>query len=175
MPTWDFNDREEKPPSAAVIEARARRLARAQDVDVRTNWFIENVSNVVQMSMLKRMRLAVEYLRSMTVLNVSRPVTKTYYTIKITVMTPKGPKTKNQHRVRISNRSKKGEFPKADTTQLMKTIFTDVKVQGTVIDGFVGSPLDYALDLELKKQRSFLKRTLNEQLPKVQAILTGPV
>ncbi len=172
-----YNFRYEKPPSAAVLQGRARRLSRAHDNAVRTQWFIEEVLDVVNTSMKKRVKIATEYLRSRIVLNISRPVTKTYLTRQVQVVNAKGKTvTKKEHSVTISNRSKSGEFPKADTVQLLKTIFTDViELQPGCWAGFVGTPLLYGLVLELKMNRSFLVRTLNEERSKIMRILSGPL
>lgn len=160
----DFNFRWGKPPSPAVLAARARRLGRAHLVTVRTQWFIDNVLNVVQTSLRRRVHIATEYVRSKTVLNISRPVTKTYV------------KVGGRSGVHITNRSKKGEYPKADTAMLMKTLFTSYETwgPGTYV-GYVGTPMDYGIVLELRLDRSFLKRTLYEELGMVYQILAGPI
>ena len=67
------------------------------------------------------------------------------------------------------------EFPKADTTQLMKTIFNVIEVRGNIIEGHIGTPMDYGLILEVKLDRSFLKRTLLEESSSIKRILTGPI
>ena len=123
------------------------------------------------------MRLATEFVKNKVVKNISRPVTK------IVVKSPqgrnaKGQFTKGQSYTRVTNRSKKGEFPKADTTQLMKTIFSTYQEFGPMsFAGYVGTPLDYGLRLEISPSldRSFLVRTLNEERENVMAILSGPI
>lgn len=151
-------------PSQAVLEARARRAVGASEGVARVEWFIDEVSDKVAISLEKRVKIATELVKSKIVQNISRPVTK------IRVRTSGGSYTK------VRDRSKPGEFPKADTTLLMKTIFMDVKKAADgVFDGFVGTPLDYGVILELKMNRSFMVRTLNEEREKIARILSGPI
>lgn len=147
------------------MEARARRAGQASANVARIEWFIEEVSNKIAMTAEQRVRLATDYLRDKIVKNISRPVTKT----RVTGAGGKG-------YTRISDRSKPGEFPKADTTLLMKTIFSvhEKNAEG-VYDGMVGTPLDYGLHLELKMNRSFLIRTLHEETGTITRLLTGPI
>ena len=147
-------------PSAAVLAARARSGAISAGQGARIEWFIENVTNKTKISMRNRMKIAVGFLQSKIVKNISRPVTKG--------IGSRGGRA-------VTNRSKSGEYPKADTTQLMKTIFNDVQVRGDIIEGFVGTPLDYGLILETKLNRSFLKRTLEEETKTLTRIMTGPI
>ncbi len=123
---------------------------------VRIQWFIDEVSNKVAFTMKARVRIATEFVKSKVVKNISRPVTKSGG--------------------RVSDRSKEGEFPKAETTQLLKTIFGETRTSAKgIYDGFVGTPLDYGLILETRRDRSFLVRTLNEERATVKAILSGPI
>ncbi len=151
--------------SIKILEAaRQRRTARAAASDVKIQWFIKEVSDKVTLTMRKRIGKATELVKSRVVLNISRPVTKR--------------PGKISKRIVVSNRSKPGEFPKADTTQLMKTIFGTVKqTRKGVWDGFIGTPLDYGAILETNKRlnRSFLMKTLNQERSKVAKILTGPI
>ena len=147
----------------AVGAARARRAARAGERAVRVEWFIENVSNKVSITMKQRVALATELIKNKVVQNISRPVSKG--------TGPRGGKV-------VSNRSKKGEYPKAETSLLMKLIFGVVKqVKKGTYDGYIGTPLDYGAILETSKglDRSFLVRTLREESAKVKRILTGPI
>lgn len=144
----------------AIEKARVRRAKSAGLASSRTRWFIEEVSNKVSLTMKVRVRLATEFLKSVVVKNISRPVTK--------IIT--------SGRVRVTNRSKPGEFPKADTTHLMKTIFGITKeTHKDVYDGFIGTPVDYGVKLELKMKRSFLRRSMNEQRSKIIRLLSGPI
>ncbi len=142
-------------PSAAVVAAQARRAARG---NVSVKWFDKEVIGKVNLTNRQRMRVATEFLKSTVVKNISKPVGKT------------------GSPVRITERSKPGEFPRADTTQLMKTIFGEVVTVGkNVHDGIIGTPLDYGLILETRRDRSFLKRTLDENRTTVTKILTKPI
>lgn len=148
-----------KAPSAAVLAGRGRRASTADRRNVRIEWFIKNVTSKVNLTMKVRVKLATEFVKDKVVRNISRPVTK-----------GKGG--------RVTDRSKTGEFPKADTTQLMKTIFAhrSQRRKGDY-EGFVGTPLDYGLILETnaKLDRSFLKRTLEENRTLVIRMLSGPI
>ena len=167
--------RYEKPPSAAVIEARARRLARASESVAQTEWFIKEVSDKVRLSVRKRVKIATELVKSKVVKNISRPVTKIYVSGR-QGRDAKGQFTARKRFTRIRDRSKPGEFPKADTTQLLRTIFGVVIEESPgIIDGIVGTPLAYGLILELELDRSFLVRTLEEERTNVMRILTGPI
>lgn len=148
--------------SKAVLTARGRRGAVNAKSAVRWEWHIRKVSDKIAMTLKARMRLTTAFLRDRVVKNISQPVTKSIGVIS--------------GRIVVSNRSKEGEFPKADTTLLMKTIFDDLRPAGKGIwDGFVGTPLDYGVILELRMKRRFLARTLDENRTTVVRILTGPI
>ena len=150
--------------SEVIQAAQARRAAGAVQAEARLEWFGSEVMAGANLNLKQRMEIVTEYLRSKTVTNISRPVTKT--------------KGKRSGRIVVTNRSKSGEYPKADTTQLLKSIAKDVRVIGRdVVDGYIGTPLDYGLILETSKRlnRSFLTRTFREERGRVIQMLTGPV
>ena len=151
--------------SQAVLAAEQRRILRAAEDAARTEWFLEKVISSTNLTLKNRVRLAVEYLRTRVVFNISRPVTKRPYSRTERVITDTGKvRRRTRHYVEVSDRSKPGEFPKADTTTLMKSIFGDVVDRGNgVIEGYVGTPLDYGVVLELYRDRSFLRRTFDEE------------
>lgn len=156
----------DKPPSAAVMAARGRRAERAAKTAIRTEWFINNVLAKANVSFAQRVTIATEYLRSKVTVNISKPVTKSQ--VK---MIRNG---KTVTRTRVTERSKPGEFPRADTTLLMKSLLTDVSEPiPRVHVGKIGTPLDYGVILELFRDRSFLLRTLNEERGVVMKILRG--
>ena len=66
-------------------------------------------------------------------------------------------------------RSKPGEFPHADTTRLMKSIFWEAVDDG--LKANVGTPVDYGLELELGG-RSFLRRTVIEMDSQLKQLFT---
>jgi len=148
-------------PSKAVLAGRARRTGVRTKRLARIEWFIKNVSDKTAFSMKARVKLTTDLLKNKVVDNISKPVTK-----------GKGPRGGTV----VTNRSKPGEFPKADTTHLMKTIFGKViQSRKGSYDGFIGTTLDYGVILELRMKRSFLVRTMNEERPTVMRILTGPI
>jgi hypothetical protein len=129
--------------------------------DVRWQWFIKEVSDKISLTMLERTRIATNFVMSKVIRNISTAVTKG--------TGPRGGRV-------VTNRSKSGEFPHAETTQLMKTIFSDVREFGDgSCEGYVGTPLPYGLILEVRMGRSFLVRTLNEERAEIVRILTGPI
>lgn len=146
----------------SVWEARARDAAQRAGQGKRDEWYIEKVTNHISLNIRQRVVAVTEYLREKVVRNISVPV------VKQIVVTPTGTRT------RVTERSKPGEFPRADTTLLRKTIFSDIKEPAPgICDGFVGTPLEYGVVLELQKDRSFLVRTLEEERPKIVQMLTG--
>lgn len=141
-------------------EVRLPRRERVGDSEI--IWKGDKVLRSLNLSMTKRVRLATELVKTKVVRNISRPVTKG--------VGPRGGRL-------ITNRSKSGEFPKADTTLLMKSIISDVTVDkvNQVIDGKIGTPLDYGVILELHMNRSFLVRTIREEQPMIRKILGKPL
>jgi len=151
-------------PSAAVLAARQRRVARNAERDVEIKWFINEVSQKVRMSVFQRVRTATSFIKDQVVRNISRPVTK------IT--------SSKTNRIVVTNRSKKGEYPKADTTLLRKTIFEEVrKINEDITDGYIGTPLKYGMILETSKSldRSFLARTVKKNMQNIRRIIDGPI
>ena len=148
-------------PSPAVLNARNRRTTADAARVVRWEWFIKNVSDKVSLTMTRRLTMATQYLLTKVTQNISRPVTKG--------VGPRGGRI-------VLDRSLPGEYPKADSTQLLKTVFSDIKqLGGGNVEGFIGTPLDYGLILETRLNRSFLVRTLNEERAKITKLLTGPI
>jgi len=164
-------------PSASVLAARSRREQRSIKQEAEVQWFIDQVSQKISIEMEKRVRLATEFLKTRIVRNISIPVGKGQRVYRDTYLDTITGKTSNKRRTKtyVTERSKPGEFPRADTTQLMKTIFTAYRKEGGDLIGFVGTPLDYGLILEVRMKRSFLIRTMQEESDKLRAILTGPV
>ena len=128
--------------------------------DVKITWFTNEVSDKIKTTMRNRVGMACLHLQSRIVQNLSKPVTKS--------TGPLGGRV-------VSDRSVAGQYPKAETTHLMKSIFTDVREEGGSIVGRVGTDLAYGLILEMKKDRSFLVRTLNEERDTIHRLLTGPI
>lgn len=117
------------------------------------------MSKRIDLTMRQRVTIAVSYLQDKIVKNISVPVTKAVI----------------RGRVVVTQRSKPGEFPRADTTQLMKTVFWGVVEEPGTTMGYVGTPLWYGLELEMRMDRRFLTRTLDEERATIVKILTGPL
>ena len=135
-------------------------------------WNGEKVNRNIKLGMEQRVKLAAQLLRDRVVRNISRPVTKMG-----TQRNKDGQATGNP-KVDPASRSKPGEYPKAETTRLMKDIFwqMDSGLLGNH-SAIVGTTLDYGAILELSKRldRSYLRRTFNEQLGMIRKILlAGP-
>lgn len=159
---------------AANEAARQRRVDAAARALVRWEWKVQPLLDTVAMSMKQRVRIAAEYLRNKVVVNISRPVTKTPMIRKRTTSAGK----KGSQYTLVSNRSKPGEFPKADTTLLMKSVFSDVRETEKMIwDGFVGVPIEYGAVLETNNRldRRYLTKTLAEERATIERILSGPL
>ena len=122
------------------------------------NWYGHGINKHVNLHLTSRVKIAAEFLRGRVVRNISRPVFKFKNKAGRTVVDP-------------ASRSKPGEFPKADTTRLMKDIFWKMEHKHSAI---IGTTLDYGLILETRMNRSFLRRSLNENLPTIRAILLTP-
>ena len=132
---------------------------------MRSTWWINEVSGKIQLTMRKRVKIATDFLKQRVVQNIKEPVSKKRHR-----------KTKKRAGyTSISGRSKSGEFPKADTTQLLKSIIGKTSKVPGGWEGVVGTPLHYGLILETKMDRSFLLRTLNENQMLINKILTGPI
>ena len=147
----------------------------------RLETFFERLS-VVKVALRERMRLCTQFLKDKVVTNISRPVTKTVVIrTHDTSQTWMGKDTKfggpvGSQYTRVTDRSKPGEYPKADTTLLMTSIFDDqVEVGKDVWEGYLGFPVDYGITLELRMDRRFLTRTLMENMVTVERFFQGPI
>jgi len=148
-------------PNTAVQAAQGRRAGAVGAEEARIEWFIKEVVDNVNLKMKQRVSIATQFLKTRVVKNISVAVTKG--------TGPRGGRV-------VTGRSVAGEYPHAETTQLMKTIFMEVKeVQAGVFEGYVGTPLDYGLILETKMDRSFLVRTLREVFGDIKRITTSPI
>lgn len=121
-------------------------------------WKPENVTRVVDADMHRKMKLAVELLKSKISRNINKSVGKAIV----------------NGRVRITERSKPGEFPRKETGTLQRSLITHVDKRRDSLEGFVGTPLIYGIVHEVTG-RSFLVRTLNEERVMLRRILTKPI
>ena len=146
------------PQVQAAYERRRRNQAAS---GARLEWFISEVMEKTRMTLRKRVNVATQYLRDKVVRNISVPVVKEQI----------------RGKTRVTERSKKGEFPRTDTTLLRKTIFSEVRGIGDIVDGYIGTPLKYGLILETSKllDRSYLLRTLNEERLTISRMIDGPI
>lgn len=143
-----------------TVQARQDRILRWER---RVTWLGGNVTRLVNMSSRARLRLAAQLLRDRIVINLSRPVRR----IQVrsagrfagTIVDP-------------TSRSRPGEFPRADTTRLMKSIFYRIEESRPNV-AIIGTDLDYGLILEVFRDRSFLIRTVEETSAQIQGILNA--
>ncbi len=123
---------------------------------VTVNWFGAKVAASVSRGMTARLAVAGSLLRDEIKVRISLPVVKV-----------KG---------RVVLRSKPGEFPRLETGHLRRSIFSIMEDDHTVA---VGSPLDYALYLELgtsrMEPRPYLARTLLDKQSDLERILLAPL
>lgn len=148
---------------AALTRRRERFTARVQ-------WFGDRIAAGVRIGMQARLRIAAQMLRDKVVINLSTPVHK-YKARGRQGRNAAGQFTRRGSRTRVdpASRSKPGEFPRADTTRLMKDIYFEVAENRAI----VGTTLDYGLVLEVARNRSFLRRTMDEMAPDLTRILTS--
>lgn len=154
--------------SAKVEAARGRRAARSGRTEARIEWFIDQVQNRVDLTFEERVEIAMQYLWTKVVNNISVPVVKEVATLR------SGP-NKGKSLTRVTERSVAGEFPRADTTTLRRTITSEVVKTAKGFEGYIITPLDYGMILETRMDRSFLRRTLEEEIPQLERILGAKV
>ena len=152
----------------AIEAARQRRVAKAGLAIDKSEWFIKEVSDKIHLHMHQRVRLATELIKERVVRNISIPVVRAQGRSRIGQFT----------RLRVVQRSKPGEYPRAETTRLMKSIKSRVKeTMPGMTDGFVYTELGYGRVLEESERlrRHYLRRTLHENAGLLRRILTGPI
>lgn len=130
------------------------RRARTQRLQSRIKWFGTNAFQEMNLTIAQRVALAGQLLRDKVVANLSKPVRK--FTNRSGKMA-----------VDPNSRSKPGEYPRADTTRLMKSITYSQK--GT--EARIGTNVKYGLLHEVG-ERPFLSRTLKALRPTIVKILT---
>ena len=129
-------------------------------VSTKIKWHGPQVQKNIRKGMGIRIKLAAEAVKNQTKRNIRRPVTKI-----------KGPRSGRVQTV-PSSRSKRGEFPKQESTRLWKDVYSEMRGP---LEGIISTTLDYGLVLETRMDRSFLRRTLNEMRPTINKILSsGP-
>lgn len=151
----------------AMLAARDRRIVRW---NMRVRWLGDRVRRNIHIGMEQRLKVSAQLLRDRVVINISIPVVK----VKKTYLynDPITGRLKKSTRTVVTERSKPGEFPRADTTRLMKDIFWELRREE--MRAVVGTTLDYGLRLELHMQRSFLRRTLFETANQIGVIIASP-
>lgn len=142
------------------MAARERRAEAVNASSVRFQWFIKEVCQKIDLTMEQRLRLITASVLSQVVRNISTPV--------VVGRGPRGGRV-------VTGRSRAGEFPRAETSNLLRGIFSDVQFVNGAWEGYIGTSTEYGLILETKMERSFLVRTLNESGMEVQQMLTESI
>lgn len=137
---------------------QAARDARMLRFNTRLQWYGDRVLRNINMGMDQRLKIIGQLVRDKVVINISIPVVKE--------------KSKITKRIIVTERSSPGEFPRADTTRLMKDIFWEFRPEIRAVN--IGTTLDYGLFLETRMHRSFLRRTLLELQNDIGIILGSP-
>ena len=122
----------------------------------RIQWFDEQVRKGISNEMRGRMDVLSQLLRDKIVANISLPVER-------------------DSNGNVIVRSIPGEFPRAEEVRLMRDIFWQRSDKGDKILRQLGTALNYGLFLEVLMDRSFLRRTLEEEFSFVKSIMTRPV
>jgi len=121
---------------------------------------------VVQTKMLKRLELIGMHLQKSLMKKLGKPVTK-------------GKRTRFRSTSRgaagssytfASNRSKAGEYPRADSTNLMTGVFYDVIKNPVSPSVRVGHQAKYGVILEEKLNRKLLRANLYEEMAFIQRV-----
>lgn len=152
-----------------MLAARERRIVR---FNTRLVWFGNRVRNNVNIGMVARLKATGQLLRDAIVVNISIPVE--FYTVKRKVWNEEKGKWVSKNIKIVTQRSRPGEYPRADTTRLMKDIFWELRERENLVR--VGTTLDYGLRLETTTslRRGYIRRTLFERLGELGVILASP-
>jgi phage gpG-like protein len=137
--------------------ASKARKARAGRLKARIDWFGTEAFLEIKLTMVQRVAIAGQLLRDKVVVSLAQPVKKITSGSGKTTVDPK-------------TRSKPGQFPRADTTRLMKSISYSQK--GT--EARVGTNVDYGLIHEVG-DRPFLSRSLKAIRAKLIRIMTQTI
>jgi hypothetical protein len=151
------------------VMSLAKYNARVLKVDFRIKMYVDKVVKKGKLSAAARVRLAGQFLLDKTRVNISRPVRKERRSRVVFDASNMAAKRKTY--TAVTERSKPGEFPRADTTMLMKTLFHTHDAQLMV--SRVGTPLKYGLILETRMNRSFLRRTWQEIRQQAVLLITS--
>ena len=125
-------------------------------INTSVQWYGKFVFSRVNLEIGRRVIITTGLLKKSILFNISIPVD----------ILPNGAKV----------RSLSGEFPRRDFGPLMNTMLSGVsQIRLGVHEGYVGTPLDYGVRLELHMNRSFLLRTFYQKLGVIQTMLIKPM
>ena len=132
---------------------------------IRLKWMGMKVEAELKQGVRKRLMFIGEHLKKTMMINLSTPVTKVRKSRRRT--TSRGKAGSSYTWVQPESRSKPGQFPRAETGLLRDSIIKGFVSPQTMM---VGTSKKYGALLETKLDRSFIRRTLNEQMGVVGAI-----
>lgn len=147
-----------------------RWILRRENINVKLTMYVNKVVQKTNLTVAARVKIAGAIFRDAVVVNLSRPVRKLRRRSKITTADGASQVVTRTY-VDPESRSKPGEFPRADTTRLMKSIFH--KHDEDTATSLIGTNLAYGLILETRLDRSFLRRTMNEKRAQILLIVRG--
>lgn len=126
--------------------------------DNKVIWAEDQFMRDLDAQVMKNMAMALTFLKMKTQQNVSKPA---------------------RQRSGGMVHSKPGEFPRVIEGDLRRSIFTRgprrTGPNGRIVEGDVGTALDYAIYHEVYTGRSFLRRTLIEEQKRVGQILSSSI
>ena len=133
-------------------------------------WNSNKLAQEIVTGMAKRMALLGEHMKGAHMRKLSKPVVKITKARRRT--TTRGGKGSTYTYAVPSSRSKPGEYPRAETGLLMKSIQADTDVTPAGITLKVGTTSKYGAELELKAGRLGLRATMIENIPVIKKVLT---
>lgn len=134
-----------------ALVARERRIIKW---NTKVEWLGNRWRTGLRMGFQARLKLVGQLLRDRVVINIAIPVHK-----ERGARRRGGDGRFRAGAVRVTKRSRPGQYPRADTTRLMKDIFWKMVTDNELR---IGTTLDYGLRLETEMERSFLLRTFRE-------------
>lgn len=132
---------------------------------VRIVWLDTKVMAELNAGVSRRLKAVVQFLANQVKLNISEPVVKKRVARKRTTVAGAAGTTYTV--VVDETRSKPGEYPKAVTSTLLRDVFWAMESK---LVGMVATSKKYGLILETLLNRSFLRRTVDENREQVNRV-----
>ena len=132
-------------------------------------WNSKIAERQVLIGLVKRMKLLGNHLENAHVIKLSTPVVKKRK--KRRRSTSRGSKGSTYTYADPSSRSKPGQYPKSETTNLRKSIFSEVEVEPLGVQLKIGTSVKYGERLETKMDRKGLRSTMIGEAPAIRSLL----